>query len=114
MRRRCVTLYDLAYAIAIGVTAPIWMLSPKLRRKVLDALRERDGRVPAAEAGEPGILIHAVSMGEINATTALIRSLSEADPSLRFTLSTTSRTGAARVRELYEKNPARDAHSIPL
>ena len=99
------TLYDLAYATAIGVTAPLWLLVPKLRRKILDALRTRNGIVPIASGLRPAVLIHAVSMGEINATTALVQQLSTLVPELRFIISTTSRTGENRARELYEKNP---------
>ena len=87
------TVFDLAYTLAVGITAPIWLLVPKMRRKVLEALRQRDGRVPIAPRGRPAILIHAVSMGEINATTALVNLLSQALPDLRYIVTTTSLTG---------------------
>ena len=99
------TAYDLAYAIAIGATAPVWLMAPGLRRKVLDALRARNGNVPRSTSNEPGVLIHAVSMGEINATPALVSLLAFTIPDLRFIISTTSRTGEARARQLYAKEP---------
>ena len=99
------TLYDLAYASAIGAAAPVWLALPRLRRKIFDALRQRDGSVPRGDFSRPAVLIHAVSMGEINATTALVRLLADADPDLRFILSTTSLTGQTRARQLYEKDP---------
>jgi 3-deoxy-D-manno-octulosonic-acid transferase len=99
------TWYDLAYVLAIIATAPLWLAVPRWRRKVLDVLRERNGKVAKAEISRPGLLIHAVSMGEINATPHLVRVLSETLPDLRFLITTTSRTGANRARELYEKNP---------
>lgn len=98
------TLYDLAYATAISATAPLWLLLPNLRRKVLDALRERRGIVPIASGVRPAVLIHAVSLGEINATTALVQLLADSVPEIRFIISTTSRTGENRARQLYEKN----------
>lgn len=99
------TLFDLAYAVGIAFTAPIWLTVPKWRRKVLDALRDRRGVVPKADVTRLGVMIHAVSMGEVNATTALVRLLLENYPKLRIIISTTSRTGFNRARELYEKNP---------
>jgi 3-deoxy-D-manno-octulosonic-acid transferase len=108
------TVYDLAYSLSVGATAPIWLLAPKLRRKVLEALRQRDGQAPQAQRGRPGILIHAVSMGEINATTALVNLLSQAVPELRFIITTTSLTGAARAKELYGKNPDVTLVRFPL
>jgi 3-deoxy-D-manno-octulosonic-acid transferase len=100
------TLYDLVYATAIAATAPLWLVVPRLRRKVIDALRDRRGIVPIAAGLRPAVLIHAVSMGEINATTALVQLLGDTVPDARFIISTTSRTGENRARELYEKNPS--------
>src|SRR5579871_2058248 len=99
------TVYDLAYGAAIIAAAPVWLVLPKLRRKIFDALRERNGAVSAADTSRPAVLIHAVSMGEINATTALVRKLEEARPDLRFIITTTSRTSEAQAAKLYEKNP---------
>ncbi|HZK83025.1 MAG TPA: 3-deoxy-D-manno-octulosonic acid transferase [Humisphaera sp.] len=99
------TAYDLAYGLAIVAAAPIWLLHPRFRPKMLDALRERRGVVPHVDSKAPAILIHAVSMGEINATTALVKMLAAARPDLRFIITTTSRTGEDRARQLYESNP---------
>ncbi|HWE02146.1 MAG TPA: 3-deoxy-D-manno-octulosonic acid transferase [Tepidisphaeraceae bacterium] len=99
------TAYDLAYGLAIAVASPFWLLSAKLRPRILDAIRRRNGDVPAAASNAPAILIHAVSMGEINATTSLVKTLAAARPDLRFIISTTSRTGQERARQLYESNP---------
>jgi 3-deoxy-D-manno-octulosonic-acid transferase len=108
------TFYDLAYTLALGVSSPVWVVVPKLRRKVLEAMRERKGTIHAALRGRPGILIHAVSMGEINATTSLVNLLSVAMPELRFIITTTSLTGQARAKELYENNPNVTRVRFPL
>lgn len=99
------TVYDFAYAMGLTLSSPIWLLMPKLRRKILDAVGERNGAVPLATGQTPGILIHAVSVGEINATTSLVRLLAQNLPEARFILSTTSRTGEARARQLYANQP---------
>jgi 3-deoxy-D-manno-octulosonic-acid transferase len=46
-------------------------------------------------------MIHAVSVGELNATSALVRILAENRPDLRFVISTTTKTGWERSKELY-------------
>lgn len=47
------------------------------------------------------VLLHGVSLGEINATRSLVRTLAEGEPSLRVVLSSTTDTGFARALELY-------------
>ena len=95
-------VYDITYGVGLGLSAPIWFALPKSRRKVLKALRERMGHVDAAiDTSAPAVMIHAVSLGEMNATRALVAKLREARPGLRFIISTTTDTGYARGRELY-------------
>jgi len=106
------TCYDLAYAVGLAAAAPYWLIRPKARRKVLGALSERMGREGVEVQGSgvrishgaPVLMIHAVSVGELNATPQLIRTLSEARPDLRFVVSTTTSTGTNRARELYGNN----------
>jgi 3-deoxy-D-manno-octulosonic-acid transferase len=59
-------------------------------------------------------MIHAVSLGEMNATRSLVRSLSSARPDLRFIVSTTTDTGFARGRELYGSDPSVSLIRFPL
>jgi 3-deoxy-D-manno-octulosonic-acid transferase len=108
--------YDIAYGLAVGVSAPFWLLKPGARRKVLGALSQRMGHVaPRADAG-PSVLIHAVSLGEVNATRGLVDRLRQLRPDLHIVISTTTETGLARAKELYEKSggasPARPALSV--
>ena len=97
-------LYDIAYGVGLVASAPIWLLSGKARRKVSAALRERMADDVAWREGKnPAIMIHAVSVGELNATPALVAYLSKARPGLHFVISTTTETGYARALELYGK-----------
>jgi 3-deoxy-D-manno-octulosonic-acid transferase len=115
------TFYDLAYAVGLAAAAPYWLIRPKARRKVLGALSKRMGRAgvgvqPSAlrlrlEEGTgfklqsgPVLMIHAVSVGELNATPQLLGTLAAARPDLQFVISTTTSTGANRARELYGNN----------
>jgi 3-deoxy-D-manno-octulosonic-acid transferase len=99
--------YDIAYGLGVGVCAPYWLIKPSARRKVLTAFRQRMGR-PDATAAEPprdparpAVMIHAVSLGEINATQSLVSMLKQANPVPHIIISTTTETGYARARQLY-------------
>jgi 3-deoxy-D-manno-octulosonic-acid transferase len=95
--------YDIAYGLGVGVSAPYWLIKPSARRKVLTAFRQRMGHVdePARDMARPAIMIHAVSLGEINATQSLVSMLRQASPVPHIIISTTTETGHARARQLY-------------
>ena len=100
-----INTYDIAYSLGLGLTAPVWFALPKPRRKVLKALRERMGRVEPRHRIHGAVMIHAVSLGEINATRALVDLLRAAQPDLAFIISTTTDTGYARGEQLYGNAP---------
>src|SRR5437868_600277 len=100
-----INLYDIAYGVGVGLSSPYWMLRPSARRKVLGAFAQRMGKVPTRDLSKPAVMIHAVSVGEVNATRELTRLLKQARPELQFVISTTTATGAARARELYGNQP---------
>lgn len=100
-----INLYDVAYGLGIGLAAPAWLLRPSTRRKVFAAFRERMGRSLAAPDSRPVVFIHAVSNGELNSTTTLLRLLAERRPDLRFVVSTTTASGWERSAELYGNDP---------
>jgi 3-deoxy-D-manno-octulosonic-acid transferase len=106
--------YDFAWGSLLTLGAPFWVLHPRLRTKVRRALSERMGRGVSRMGSAPAVMIHAVSLGEINATRALVRMLSEARPGLRFVVSTTTDTGYARGRELYGADPKVTLIRFPL
>ena len=54
---------------------------------------------PPEETG--GIVVHAVSMGEVNAASSLIRELARRYPEYPLCLTTMTPTGSDRVRELF-------------
>ncbi len=88
-------LLDIAYHVA---AAGLWVVRPgKVRR----ALADRDGRVAARRGGGPCVLIHAVSVGEVNATRALVSTLRQQRPGVAVVVSTSTDTGTARAAELF-------------
>src|SRR5829696_3141689 len=96
--------YDIAYYLGPGASAPYWLLKPAARRKVLTALANRNGHVARRDWANPAIMIHAVSLGEMNATRSLVTVLQRERPDLNFVISTTTDTGYERARELYRTN----------
>ncbi len=100
-----ITFYDVAYGLGLGIAAPGWLLRSATRRKVLAAFHERMGRSLTPPDSRPAVFIHAVSNGELNATTSLLRLLAERRPDLRFVVSTTTASGWERSAELYGNDP---------
>ena len=101
-----INAYDIAYGLGLGLASPFWLLKSSGRRKVFKALGQRMGRVDSrADPSSPAVMIHAVSLGEMNATRALVAKLREARPGLQFIISTTTETGFSRGTELYGAAP---------
>ncbi|MGD0137335.1 MAG: 3-deoxy-D-manno-octulosonic acid transferase [Tepidisphaeraceae bacterium] len=93
--------YDIAYGLGVGLSSPFWLAHPAARRKVLRAFSQRMGQVQGRDLSKPGIMVHAVSLGEINATRSLIDVLRSRRPGINFIVSVTTETGFARGQELY-------------
>jgi len=96
-----VRLRDLGYLTLALLASPI--LGWRLWRtgKWRTDWAARFGRALPLPAGPRTLLLHGVSLGEINATRPLVAALREADPALRIVISATTETGMARARALY-------------
>jgi 3-deoxy-D-manno-octulosonic-acid transferase len=97
--------YDIAYGLGVGLASPFWLAKSSARKKVLSAFSQRMGHVPSRDLSKPAIMIHAVSLGEINATRSLIDVLRSHRPGLNFIVSATTETGFGRGQELYGSVP---------
>ena len=78
------------------LTLPYWLLQMMRHGKYRAGLRQRFGAVPRALAGRgerPTIWVHAVSVGEVVASSAVIEALRQKFPSHRVLISTTTSTG---------------------
>lgn len=92
-------LLDALYLPAAVVTAPWWA------RKTRGGWSERFGRVEGLPPPVPGrkrILLHAVSVGEVNTLRGLVPLLAK---SVDVVLSVTTDTGLARASELFGAKP---------
>jgi 3-deoxy-D-manno-octulosonic-acid transferase len=99
MKRR----YDLLYALGAAVSSPILLLGLLRTGKWRTDWRGRFGKTePLPEDSRPTLLIHGVSVGEINATRELVARLTSPEsPPVRVVISATTNTGFARAQELY-------------
>jgi 3-deoxy-D-manno-octulosonic-acid transferase len=89
-------LYSAVLFLSLVLTLPYWLLQMMRHGKYRAGLRQRFGAVPPAlvTSGErPTIWVHAVSVGEVVASSAVIHALQEKLPSRRVFISTTTSTG---------------------
>ena len=106
--------YDIIYSTGLALSSPVWMLRHATRHKVLAALGQRMGYLPDRPGEGPAILIHAVSLGEMNATRELVNQLQSRHADLHIIITTTTVTGFDRGRQLYSDNPAVTLTRFPL
>jgi 3-deoxy-D-manno-octulosonic-acid transferase len=90
------TLIYVAAPLAVGANVWRGLRDPAYRER----LGERFGWV-RAQVVPNGIWLHAVSVGEVQAATALIRELLRRHPRVQIVVTTGTPTGAQRVRALF-------------
>ncbi len=89
-------LYSALLAFFLVLTLPYWLLQMMRHGKYRAGLRQRFGAVPPALIGrseKPAIWVHAVSVGEIVASSGVVKALQQKFPSHRVLISTTTSTG---------------------
>ncbi|MGH9669838.1 MAG: 3-deoxy-D-manno-octulosonic acid transferase [Terriglobales bacterium] len=96
-------LYSFALAAAFLLGAPYWLVQMLRRGKYRAGLAERLGRVPERlRPGAPAaVWVHAVSVGEVLATSRLIEELKAHFPGGRIVISTATATGQKLARERF-------------
>ncbi len=94
---------DIAYAIAGLASSPIWGTKLLRTGKWRTDWASRFGKCELHPVDRPTILIHAVSVGEVNATRKLVEMLqAKHNEAIRIVISATTDTGIARAQSLYE------------
>ena len=89
-------LYSTLLALFLLITLPYWLLQMMRHGKYRAGLRQRLGAVPlhlAAGGEKPTLWIHAVSVGEVVASSAVVEELRQRFPSHRVVVSTSTSTG---------------------
>src|SRR5947207_3361940 len=101
------SLYNIMFTIFFSLSAPFYFLKMWRRGNWRRGFRQRFGRfdskIKQALSNRHVLWIHAVSVGEVNVCTQLIRVLEPRVPNLKVVVSTTTSTG---MGELQRKLPS--------
>jgi 3-deoxy-D-manno-octulosonic-acid transferase len=96
------TLYNILFLVFFVLSSPYYFMRLRRRGNWLPGFRERFGHYHAglkqALTNRHIIWIHAVSVGEVNLCTQLIRALEPHVPNLKIVVSTTTTTGMGELR----------------
>jgi 3-deoxy-D-manno-octulosonic-acid transferase len=99
--------YNLALVAALAASVPWWLWKMATTRKYRAGIGERLGSLSriksqlASDRIRPILWLHAVSVGEVLATSRLISELDCAFPQFRLLISTTTRTGQDLARQRF-------------
>lgn len=96
-------LINLAYFVGLALYSPVIIYRMAAHKRYRGGWAQRLGKITRREPNKPCIWIHAVSVGEVNATRTLVDSLATALPDHEIVISSTTDTGLARACALYEK-----------
>jgi 3-deoxy-D-manno-octulosonic-acid transferase len=96
------TLYNILFTILFVLSSPYYFRRMRRRGNWRPGFRERFGRFDSnlkqALTNRQVIWFHAVSVGEVNLCTQLIRALELRLPNIKFVVSTTTTTGMAGLK----------------
>lgn len=96
------TIYNIVFTLGLLLSAPYYLLRMWRRGGWQEGFRQRfgqfDHKVKQALTNRHVIWMHAVSVGEVNICTQLIRALEPCVPNLKIVVSTTTSTGMAELR----------------
>ncbi|MCE5278184.1 MAG: 3-deoxy-D-manno-octulosonic acid transferase [Planctomycetaceae bacterium] len=95
-------LLDAIYATGLVAASPIWLYKMIRHGRYREDIGQRFGAVPRRYGLQPVIWIHGVSLGEVNAARTLVAQLHSQLPDYRVVVSTSTETGMAAARRLYE------------
>jgi 3-deoxy-D-manno-octulosonic-acid transferase len=94
-------LANLVYAFAALVYLPVLVYQMVAQKKNRQGWKQRFGHIRPFDPSRPRVWMHAVSLGEVNATPKLVAALRERVPEVDVVISTTTDTGYARACALY-------------
>jgi 3-deoxy-D-manno-octulosonic-acid transferase len=109
-----VNFYDIAYYAGLGLAWPFWGTRQKSREKVQDAFRTRVGKIPSRVGNGRAVLIHAVSVGELNAARGLIEQFRAVHPDIHIIITTMTKAGDEQARKLFDGQPLTTVMRFPL
>ena len=96
------TLYNILFAICFALSSPYYFVRMRRRGNWQAGFAERfgkyDTKLKQAITNRDTLWMHAVSVGEVNVCTQLIRELEPRLPNLKIVVSTTTTTGMGELR----------------
>jgi 3-deoxy-D-manno-octulosonic-acid transferase len=96
------TLYNILFTVCFVLSAPYYFVRMRRRGNWLPGFAERfgkyDTKLKQAITNRNTLWMHAVSVGEVNVCTQLIRALEPRLPNLKIVVSTTTTTGMGELR----------------
>lgn len=96
------TLYNILFWLGFLLSAPYYFVRMRRRGNWMDGFTERfakyDPSLKQALTNRHVVWLHAVSVGEVNLCTQLIRVLEPRVPNVKFVVSTTTTTGMGEFR----------------
>jgi 3-deoxy-D-manno-octulosonic-acid transferase len=104
-------LLNVLYVLAALLYLPFLVYQMVFLKKNRRGWRQRFGGLPRREGAGPCIWIHAVSLGEVNATQSLVVEINKRLPGYDVVISATTDTGYAAARRHY---PQRHVVRYPL
>lgn len=96
-------LFDIGYGVGAVLSSPLWGWRLWQTGKWRTDWASRFGRCDVPRDARPTVLIHAVSVGEVNACRLLVEEITRrSGGGVRVVVCTTTDTGMARARHLFE------------
>jgi len=94
-------LIDFAYLLAAVLISPMVVYRMLRQNRYRQGWAQRFGRITRKHPEKKCIWLHAVSVGEVNATKTIVKDLQNRFPDFEIVISTTTDTGFARANALY-------------
>ncbi len=94
-------IFDFLYLLAVVGISPVVIYRMITQNRYRKGWMQKFGRITRKEPGKKCIWIHAVSVGEVNATRTIINELKNKFPDFEIVVSTTTDTGYARAAALF-------------
>lgn len=99
-------ILDLTYLLTAVAISPMVLYRMIAHGRYKKGWTQKFGRIVRRDMNKKCIWIHAVSVGEVNATKTIISQLREKFPDHEIVMSTTTDTGFARASELFAEDLA--------
>jgi 3-deoxy-D-manno-octulosonic-acid transferase len=99
-------IIDCIYLLAAAVISPMVAYRMARHKRYRSGWAQRFGRITRRYPAKKCVWLHAVSVGEVNATRTIVEELKKRLADFEIVISTTTDTGFSRATELFGKNHA--------